>query len=114
MRFGFTSLQTELQSMDTMESSIFCKEILENSRKILDKLDKLSEDIKALKPGNDTSDNTVLDYLDVCQILHISVRYLRILHNQKKLTGFKIGRRRFYLSSDVQRYLQEVREKQNL
>jgi hypothetical protein len=114
MRFGFTSLQTELQSMDTMESSIFCKEILENSRKILDKLDKLSEDMKALKPGNDTSDNTVLDYLDVCQILHISVRYLRILHNQKKLTGFKIGRRRFYLSSDVQRYLQEVREKQNL
>ena len=89
--------------MDTMESSIFCKEILENSRKILDKLDKLSEDMKALKPGNDTSDNTVLDYLDVCQILHISVRYLRILHNQKKLTGFKIGRRRFYLSSDVQR-----------
>lgn len=114
MRFGFTSLQTELQSMDTMESSILCKEILENSRKILDKLDKLSEDMKALKPGNDTSDNTVLDYLDVCQILHISVRYLRILHNQKKLTGFKIGRRRFYLSSDVQRYLQEVREKQNL
>ena len=114
MRFGFTSLQTKLQSMDTMESSIFCKEILENSRKILDKLDKLSEDMKALKPGNDTSDNTVLDYLDVCQILHISVRYLRILHNQKKLTGFKIGRRRFYLSSDVQRYLQEVREKQNL
>ena len=100
--------------MDTMESSIFRKEILENSRKILDKLDKLSEDMKALKPGNDTSDNTVLDYLDVCQILHISVRYLRILHNQKKLTGFKIGRRRFYLSSDVQRYLQEVREKQNL
>lgn len=114
MRFGFTSLQTELQSMDTMESSILCKEILENSRKILDKLDKLAEDMKALKPGNDTSDNTVLDYLDVCQILHISMRYLRILHNQKKLTGFKIGRRRFYLSSDVQRYLQEVREKQNL
>ena len=114
MRFGFTSLQTELQSMDTMESSIFCKEILENSRKILDKLDKLAEDMKSRKTGNDTTDNTVLDYLDVCQILHISVRYLRILHNQKKLTGFKIGRRRFYLSSDVQRYLQEVREKQNL
>ena len=97
-----------------MESSILCKEILENSRKILDKLDKLAEDMKSRKTGNDTTDNTVLDYLVVCQILHISVRYLRILHNQKKLTGFKIGRRRFYLSSDVQRYLQEVREKQNL
>ena len=97
-----------------MESSILCKEILENSRKILDKLDKLAEDMKSRKTGNDTTDNTVLDYLDVCQILHISVRYLRILHNQKKLTGFKIWRRRFYLSSDVQRYLQEVREKQNL
>ena len=97
-----------------MESSILCKEILENSRKILDKLDKLAEGMKSRKTGNDTTDNTVLDYLDVCQILHISVRYLRILHNQKKLTGFKIGRRRFYLSSDVQRYLQEVREKQNL
>ena len=107
MRFGFTSLQTKLQSMNAMESSILCKEILENSRKIL-------EDMKSRKTGNDTTDNTVLDYLDVCQILHISVRYLRILHNQKKLTGFKIGRRRFYLSSDVQRYLQEVREKQNL
>ena len=97
-----------------MESSILCKEILENSRKILDKLDKLAEDMKSRKTGNDTTDNTVLDYLDVCQIIHISVRYLRILHNQKKLTGFKIGRRRFYLSSDVQLYLQEVREKQNL
>ena len=114
MRFGFTSLQTKLQSMNAMESSILCKEILENSRKILDKIDKLAEDMKSRKTGNDTTDNTVLDYLDVCQILHISVRYLRILHNQKKLTGFKIGRRRFYLSSDVQRYLQEVREKQNL
>ena len=100
--------------MNAMESSILCKEILENSRKILDKLDKQAEDMKSRKTGNDTTDNTVLDYLDVCQILHISVRYLRILHNQKKLTGFKIGRRRFYLSSDVQRYLQEVREKQNL
>ena len=100
--------------MNAMESSILCKEILENSRKILDKLDKLAEDMKSRKTGNDTTDNTVLDYLDVCQILHISVRYLRILHNQKKLTGFKIGRRRFYLSSDVQRYLQEVRDKQNL
>lgn len=89
------------------------KEILETCRNISDKIDALAKDIRLPQPADDSSDNMVLDYLDVCQILHISVRYLRILHNEKKLTGFKIGRRRFYLNSDVQRYLREVREKQN-
>lgn len=99
--------------MDAMDSLTLGKEILETCRNISEKIDALGKDIQSQKTMDDSSGNMVLDYLDVCQILHISVRYLRMLHNQKKLMGFKIGRRRFYLNSDVQRYLQEVRNKQN-
>ena len=75
-----------------------CELILSTLEGFADKL------LAAADPGK-KEDDTVLDYLDVCQILHISVRHLRRLQQGGELTGFKIGRRRFYLSSEVQKYL---------
>lgn len=107
------NLHPKPNHMDAMDTLSLGKEILETCRSISAKIDALGKEIHTKQTSDDPSADTVLDYLDVCQILHISVRYLRILHKEKKLTGFKIGRRRFYLNSDVQRYLREVREKQN-
>lgn len=75
---------------------------------ILDKVEGLSSQIEKL--GNDQSE-VVLDYLDVCQVLHISVRHLRRLHKSKELVGFKIGRRRYYRNSEVQQFIRMMEKK---
>ena len=76
--------------------------------RILDRIEALSVQIDELK--RDERD-IVLDYLDVCQVLHISVRHLRRLYHNKDLIGFKIGRRRFYRNSEVQQFIRKMEQK---
>lgn len=57
-------------------------------------------------------EETLLNYLDVCQILHISVRQLRRLQAAGELVGFKKGRLRFFPRSEVQQYIKKLKDDQ--
>ena len=88
------------------------QQIKESCQSIDRKVDLLREDIRKLSnPENSPAaklEDTVLDYLDVAQVLHISVRQLRRLHNSGELVGFKVGRRRYYFVTEVQAYLRTL------
>lgn len=81
---------------------------------IIEKFDKFSTEFRELF-GNkkQDSDDIILDYRDVCQILHISLRHLRRLANSNELPGFKIGRRRFWRNYEVQEYIRKIEKLKN-
>lgn len=87
-------------------------QIKETCQSIDQKMDLLREDIRKLSDTEDSPvsklEDTVLDYLDVAQVLHISTRQLRRLHNSGELVGFKAGRRRYYFVTEVQDYLRTL------
>ncbi len=89
------------------------QQIKESCQSIDQKMDLLREDIRKLSNAENSPasklEDTVLDYLDVAQVLHISVRQLRRLHNSGELVGFKAGRRRYYFVTEVQAYLRKLR-----
>ena len=74
-----------------------CDRILEQLSALLAEIQALHPEIKSPDKHVKEADDTVLDYLDVCQILHISIRQLRRLQQSGDLQGFKNGRRRYYL-----------------
>lgn len=82
-----------------------CDRILEQLSALLAEIQALHPEIKSPDKHVKEADDTVLDYLDVCQILHISIRQLRRLQQSGDLQGFKNGRRRYYLSSEISAYL---------
>lgn len=87
-------------------------QIKETCQSIDQKMDLLREDIRKLSDTEDSLasklEDTVLDYLDVAHVLHISTRQLRRLHNSGELVGFKAGRRRYYFVTEVQAYLRTL------
>ena len=87
-------------------------QIKETCQSIDQKMDLLREDIRKLSDTEDSPasklEDTVLDYLDVAHVLHISTRQLRRLHNSGELVGFKAGRRRYYFVTEVQDYLRTL------
>ena len=89
------------------------QQIKESCQSIDQKMDLLREDIRKLSNAENSPasklEDTVLDYLDVAQVLHISTRQLRRLHNSGELVGFKAGRRRYYFVTEVQAYLGKLR-----
>ena len=89
------------------------QQIKESCQSIDQKMDLLREDIRKLSSAENSPasklEDTVLDYLDVAQVLHISTRQLRRLHNSGELVGFKAGRRRYYFVTEVQAYLRKLR-----
>ncbi len=91
------------------------QQIKETCTSIDQKIDLLREDIRKLSSAEGSPtvkfEDAVLDYLDVTQILHISTRQLRRLHNSGELVGFKMGRRRYYCASEVQAYLRTLQSK---
>lgn len=94
--------------MDQLE---LCKEIRDICLSVASKVDQLNlQTNPPNKPDIDLREDTILNYLDVCQILHISVRQLRRLCASKELTGFKNGRRRYFLSSEVSLYIQKLQD----
>ena len=82
-----------------------CDRILEQLSALLAESQALHPEINSPDKHVKEADDTVLDYLDVCQILHISIRQLRRLQQSGDLQGFKNGRRRYYLSSEISAYL---------
>lgn len=88
------------------------QQIKESCQSIDQKVDLLREDIRQLSHAENSPasklEDMVLDYLDVAQVLHISVRQLRRLHNSGELVGFKAGRRRYYFVTEVQAYLKTL------
>lgn len=88
------------------------QQIKESCQSIDQKVDLLREDIRKLSHAENSPasklEDMVLDYLDVAQVLHISVRQLRRLHNSGELVGFKAGRRRYYFVTEVQAYLKTL------
>ena len=82
-----------------------CDRILEQLSALLAEIQALYPEVKSPDKHVKEADDTVLDYLDVCQILHISIRQLRRLQQSGDLQGFKNGRRRYYLSSEISAYL---------
>ena len=82
-----------------------CDRILEQLSALLAEIQALHPEIKSPDKHVKEADDTVLDYLDVCQILHSSIRQLRRLQQSGDLQGFKNGRRRYYLSSEISSYL---------
>ena len=91
-----------------MDQSKVLNEIKVLCDQILVLLKKLSAESHAESPNKQGPEDVILDYQDVCQLLHISLRHLRRLHNTGELVGFKIGRRRFYRTSELQRYIRKV------
>ena len=87
-------------------------QIKETCQSIDQRMDLLREDIRKLSDTEDSLasklEDTVLDYLDVAHVLHISTRQLRRLHNSGELVGFKAGRRRYYFVTEVQAYLRTL------
>ena len=47
----------------------------------------------------------MLDFSEVCQILHQSERQVRRYREQGRLVGFNFGHRRMYLLSEVQEFI---------
>lgn len=95
-----------------MDLVILYLQIKETCQSIDQKMDLLREDIRKLSDTEDSPasklEDTVLDYLDVAHVLHISTRQLRRLHNSGELVGFKAGRRRYYFVTEVQAYLRTL------
>ena len=95
-----------------MDSEQQFKEIRTLCVLMIDKLDKISAEFREMFGAHKrNSDDIILDYQDVCQILHISLRHLRRLANSNELPGFKIGRRRFWRNYDVQEYIRKIETK---
>ena len=97
-----------------MDSEQQFKEIRTLFFLMIDKLDKISAEFREMFGAHKrNSDDIILDYQDVCQILHISLRHLRRLANSNELPGFKIGRRRFWRNYDVQEYIRKIEKNKN-
>lgn len=51
----------------------------------------------------------MLDFSEVCELLHQSERQVRRYREQGRLVGFNIGRRRMYLHSEVKEFIRRMR-----
>lgn len=97
-----------------MDNTQLCREIKNLCEEILCKIEHLSENrVEPQTPKKQGPEDIILDFQDVCQLLHISLRHLRRLKTEKKLIGFKIGRRRFYRASEVRQYIHKVEVEKN-
>lgn len=97
--------------MELTELCQLCQEIKSLCLQIVAMLGQRVDSLQyhnAEKPGDL---DILLDYHDVCEILHISIRKLRSLQQAGDLTGIKIGRRRFYPTSEIQAYIQNLAQK---
>ena len=77
-----------------MELVEICQNIRELCMQISDKIDQLGQQLQS----------------DVCEILHISIRGIRRLQQTGEIVGVKLGRRRFYRTSEIQAYIRHLAE----
>ena len=55
----------------------------------------------------------VLEFNEVCSVLHLSARQVQRLRERKELVGFNVGRRRLYFQTEIYDYLSRL-ERENL
>lgn len=93
--------------MDLVE---LCQSIRELCEEINSRLTVLTENLRVVQPKAqfEQEKDLLLDYHEVCEVLHISIRQLRRLLQSEELVGVKIGRRRFYPTSEVQAYIRRL------
>lgn len=96
-----------------MELVEICQNIRELCMQISDKIDQLGQQLQSQRPDGQKESNetdVLLDYHDVCEILHISIRGIRRLQQTGEIVGVKLGRRRFYRTSEIQAYIRHLAE----
>ncbi|MCD8274620.1 MAG: helix-turn-helix domain-containing protein [Alistipes sp.] len=94
-----------------MEQTECYKELKSLCLRILDEVETISNILQsASRNQQQEPEDVILDYQDVCQLLHISLRHLRRLYASGELVGFKLGRRRFYRTSEVRQYIRKIEE----
>lgn len=50
----------------------------------------------------------VLEFNEVCSVLHLSARQVQRLRERKELVGFNVGRRRLYFQTEIYDYLSRL------
>lgn len=50
----------------------------------------------------------ILEFDEVCAVLHLSARQVQRLRERKELVGFNIGRRRMYFQTEVYAYISKL------
>ncbi len=94
-----------------MEQTECYKELRSLCLRILDEIKTIANILQsASRSQQQEPEDVILDYQDVCQLLHISLRHLRRLYASGELVGFKLGRRRFYRTSEVRQYIRKIEE----
>lgn len=53
----------------------------------------------------------VLEFNEVCSVLHLSARQVQRLRERKELVGFNVGRRRLYFQTEIYDYLSRLERK---
>lgn len=94
-----------------MEQTECYKELRSLCLRILDEVKTIANILQSTSRSQQQEpEDVILDYQDVCQLLHISLRHLRRLYASGELVGFKLGRRRFYRTSEVRQYIRKIEE----
>lgn len=77
----------------------------------LNEIKQIRKDIRLIKNRQTViGEDLILDFKDVCQILHLSERQTRRLTAEKKLVGFRMGHKRMFRSSEINTYLKNLSE----
>ncbi|MCX4282012.1 helix-turn-helix domain-containing protein [Alistipes muris] len=85
----------------------------EQINRILNIVMEILEDVRTLRTRqNVLMGDPMLEFPEVCEMLKQSERQVRRLRESGELVGFTIGRRRMYLQSEVDDFIQRSR-KQN-
>lgn len=74
--------------------------------RIIAMLRGIQEDLQAIKSNRKVIDGErILDFNEVCDMLHMGERQVRRYREQGKLTGFLLDSRRMYWESEVRQFL---------
>lgn len=93
--------------MDTEDAT----KIQETLDRVIDMLQGIHADIRMLKTGrNMIGGERILDFNEVCEMLHMGERQVRRYRERGKLKGFLLDSRRMYWESEVQQFLKQYKE----
>ncbi len=83
----------------------------EQITRILNIVMEILEDVRTLRTRqNVLMGDPMLEFPEVCEMLKQSERQVRRLRESGELVGFTIGRRRMYLQSEVDDFIQRSRK----
>ncbi len=83
-----------------------------NITRILELSVEILETVRSLKERRSAYEGEpLLDFSEVCQLLHQSERQVRRYREQGHLVGFTIGHRRMYLLSEVRDFIGKMRRR---